>query len=127
MTSSALFLAIMGILSSFFPKEIIGYLNIDKNVITTLFFQILSALYLGYAILNGMAKGSTIGGIYNRPIAIGNLMHFGVGALALIKMVSQIEEHSEIIISLTIVYTIFTVGFGYVFFTLPKTLRNKQQ
>ena len=34
---------------------------------------------------------SIIGGIYNRPIAIGNLMHFGVGAIALIKIISRIQ------------------------------------
>lgn len=79
----------------------------------------MSALYLGYGILNWMAKGTLIGGIYNRPIAIGNLMHFGVGAIALVKIVSNIQTHSEIIISLTAVYVIFALLFAYVFKTNP--------
>ena len=82
MTSSALFCAIIGILLSFLPNEIAEYLSVEPTIITILFLKILSALYLGFGILNWMAKGTLIGGIYNRPIAIGNLMHFGVGAIA---------------------------------------------
>ncbi len=62
MTSSSLLLALTGIAFSFFPKEILTYLNIDTNTLTILLLQILSALFLGFAILNWMAKGSLIGG-----------------------------------------------------------------
>ena len=119
MTTSAIFLAIIGALLSFLPNEIATYFNVESNLITILFLQIMSALYLGFGILNWMAKGTLIGGIYNRPIAIGNLMHFGVGAIALVKVVSNIETHSEIIISLTAVYLIFALLFAYVFKTNP--------
>ena len=119
MTSSAIFLAIVGILLSFLPNEIMEYLNIESNIITILFLKILSALYLGFGILNWMAKGTLIGGIYNRPVAIGNLMHFGVGAIALVKIVPNIQTHSEIMIVLTAVYVIFAILFAYVFKTNP--------
>jgi len=119
MISSALFLAIIGILLSFLPNEIVDYLNVQPSIITILFLKILSALYLGFGILNWMAKGTLIGGIYNRPIAIGNLMHFGVGAITLVKVVSKIQSYSEIIISLTVVYVIFAILFTYVFRTNP--------
>ena len=119
MTSSALFLATIGILLSFLPNEIVEYLNVEPNIITILFLNIMSALYLGFGILNWMAKGTLIGGIYNRPIAIGNLMHFGVGAIALVKISSNIQIHSEIIISLSAVYVIFALLFAYVFRTNP--------
>ena len=111
MTSSALFLAVIGILLSFLPNEIMEYFNVEPNIITILFLNILSALYLGFGILNWMAKGTLIGGIYNKPIAIENLMHFGVGAIALVKVVSNIQTHKEIIISLTVMYVIFTILF----------------
>ena len=119
MTSSALFLATIGILLSFLPNEIVEYLNVEPNIITIVFLNIMSALYLGFGILNWMAKGTLIGGIYNRPIAIGNLMHFGVGAIALVKISSNIQIHSEIIISLSAVYVIFALLFAYVFRTNP--------
>ena len=119
MTTSAIFLAISGILLSFLPNEIAIYLNIEANIITILFLNILSALYLGFGILNWMAKGTLIGGIYNRPIAIGNLMHFGVGAIALIKVISSIQTHTGVVIVLTDIYLIFAILFAYVFRTSP--------
>ena len=119
MTASAIFLAIIGVILSFLPNETADYFNAESNLITILFLKIMSALYLGFGILNWMAKGTLIGGIYNRPIAIGNLMHFGVGAIALIKVVSNIETHSGIIISLTAVYLIFALLFAYIFKTNP--------
>lgn len=119
MTSSALFYAIIGIILSFLPNEIADYLNVEYNIITILFLNIMSALYLGFGILNWMAKGTLIGGIYNRPIAIGNLMHFGVGAIALVKISSNVQIHSEIIIFLSVVYVIFALLFAYVFRTNP--------
>lgn len=119
MTSSALFCAIIGILLSFLPNEIAEYLSVEPTIITILFLKILSALYLGFGILNWTVKGSLIGGIYNRPIAIGNLMHFGVGAIALVKVISNIQTHSEIIIFLTVFYVIFALLFAYVFKTNP--------
>lgn len=125
MTSSAIFLGVLGFLLSFLPSEIMAYLSVEPTIITTLFLKILSALYLGFGILNWMAKGSIIGGIYNRPIVIGNLMHFGVGAIALIKIVSHIETHSEIIISLTLLYVIFTILFTYIFKNNPATVKKQ--
>jgi hypothetical protein len=124
MTSSAILLAGIGILFSFLPNEFMDYLNFESNTISTLFFNILSALYLGFAILNWTAKGTLIGGIYNKPIAIGNLMHFGVGAIALVKVVFNIQAHPEIIILLTIVYVIFALLFAYVFFVDPTKAKN---
>ena len=119
MTISALFLGIIGICLSFLPKEIINYLNINSNVITILLFQLLGALYLGFGILNWMLKGSRIGGIYNRPVLMGNLMHFLVGAIALIKIVTSIQAYSEIIIFLMIVYSTLSISFAILFKSNP--------
>ena len=118
-TISALYLGIIGICLSFLPKEIINYLNINSNVITTLFFQLLGALYLGFGILNWTLKGSRIGGIYNRPVLMGNFMHFLVGAIALIKIVTSIQAHSEIIIFLMIVYSTLSIAFAILFKSNP--------
>jgi len=126
MTSSALFLAIIGIFLSFLPNEIVDYLDIEPNIITILFLKILSALYLGFGILNWMAKGTLIGGIYNRPIAIGNFMHFGVGAISSIKIVFGTQENVEVIIPLTIIYFIFAICFAYVFMVNPSKMGKEK-
>jgi hypothetical protein len=119
MTASALFLGISGIIMSFLPQEIIAYLNIEANVLTSLFLQIISALYMGFGILNWMAKGTRIGGIYNRPVAIGNFMHFGIGAITLVKLVLSVQVHELAFIMATIIYAIFAISFAYVFMTNP--------
>ncbi len=124
MISSAIFLAIIGILLSFLPNEILIYLNIDTNQILTILLQILGSLYLGFAILNWMAKGTLIGGIYNKPIAIGNLMHFAVGSIALIKIANKVQVHSKLFLSLTIVYVIFAILFFLVFRKTPNEVEK---
>jgi hypothetical protein len=126
MTTSAFTLGILGISLSFLPKEIAQYLTADNNIISILFLQLLGALYLGFSMMNWMAKGSIIGGIYNKPIAIGNFMHYGVGVLALIKIISSIELHREIFIVLTIIYAVFALSFAYVFRTNPKSIQVDQ-
>jgi len=122
LTSSAIFLGLTGLGLSFFPSEILNYLNIETSQVTTIFMQLLGALYLGFGMLNWMAKGSIIGGIYNKPIAIGNLMHFGVGALALVKVVFGVQENTEIIIVLIVFYAIFAIAFAYIFMANPNKL-----
>lgn len=127
MTTSALFLIVIGVMLSFLPNEIVNFLDIESNDITILFLKLMSALYLGFGLLNWMAKGTLIGGIYNKPIAIGNLMHFGVGAIALVKVTSKIKTHSEIVMSLTVVYLIFTILFFYIFRKNPTKMGKKKQ
>ena len=126
LTASAIFLGLIGIGFSFLPDEIIMYLNIESNPFLTLLLQILGSLYLGFGIMNWVAKGSLIGGIYNRPIAIGNSLHFFVGAITLLKIVFKIQEHTEIIISLTVIYTILALCFAYVFRTNPNKVTTEK-
>lgn len=100
MTLSALALGVVGLTLSFIPEEIIGYFKIETTTTTALFLQLLGSLYLGFGILNWIVKGSLIGGIYNKPIVIGNLMHFGIGAITLFKIVTR----NEMTLLPTIVY-----------------------
>jgi hypothetical protein len=126
MISSCIFLGTQGIILTFMPDEIISGLSITPKPISILVLQLLGALYLGFAMQNWMAKGSLIGGIYNRPIAIGNFMHFAVGAMALIKIITKNHTHLVIVISLTIVYSVFAILFGYVFRTNPSRIEKKE-
>ena len=119
MTISALFLGALGLSLSFLPNEINALLNTTPNTVSTLFLQLLSAVYLGFAMMNWMAKGTLIGGIYNRPIAIGNFMHFMVGTFALIKVVNHIDMNKGFIIGITVVYALFAICFAYIFRTNP--------
>ena len=126
LTASVVFLGSIGVGFTFFPKEILNYLQIDSLEITFLMAQILGALFLGFAMMNWMAKGSIIGGIYNKPLVIGNFMHFLLGAITLLKLVFKVEDLQTVIIPLTIGYSLFALGFAYVFLTNPAKLASEK-
>jgi hypothetical protein len=114
MTSSAILMGLVGILLSFFPNEVSGYIPETNSIV----LQILGAVYFGFAMVNWMSKGNLIGGIYNRPLAIGNLAHFFIAALALVK-VSVKGSFPSSMIAVTIVYSLFAIAFGYILITHP--------
>jgi Na+-driven multidrug efflux pump len=118
MTISALTMGVAGIVLSFLPHELLNYLtSTTGTVLDSLILQILGALYFAFAMVNWTAKANLIGGIYSRPIAIGNLIHFTIGALALIK--EYFSNHEMVILTLTVIYTAFAILFAMVFFKHP--------
>ncbi len=119
MIISAIFLAVNGFGLSFFPNEISLLLTNDDNHIFILILQILGALYLGFSYVNWMSKNSLIGGIYNKPLLIGNTLHFLTASIAMIKLVFKFDNNLQLIIIHTIIYCLFTLFFGYVFFSDP--------
>jgi hypothetical protein len=86
--------------------------------------QIIGSLYFALAILNWMSKGSLIGGIYGRPIAMANLTHFVIAGLALIKGILANPSLSYVIWSIAIIYSIFAIFFGIVAFRHPVSENN---
>jgi Na+-driven multidrug efflux pump len=119
MAASALFMAIAGVLFSFLPHEILAFSDSPVNDFVALVFQLTGALYFGFAILNWMAKNNLIGGIYSRPLALGNFLHFVAGGLALLKG-AMANGNTEIWV-LAAVYLVFAALFGLVTFTHPKS------
>ena len=119
MMASAFFLGALGISFTFLPEEILQYLHIAENQLLALLLQVLGALYLGFAMLNWMTKNSIIGGIYGRPLIVSNFLHFGVSAIALLKVVFK-SEHVSLVWTWTILYTILAVAFAYVWFANPQ-------
>lgn len=126
-TSSAIFLGLIGLGLSFLPNEIAHHLTIEKSQTITVLMQLLGALYLGFSMMNWMVKGSIIGGIYNKPIVIGNLMHFGIGALTLVKVAFNIQQNTETLLALTFLYTVFALAFGYIFMVNPSQLDSNKK
>lgn len=118
MSSSAILMGLFGITSQFLPQEILISLNAEPNFASILILQICGALLLGFAMLNWMARTNLIGGIYSRPLAIGNLTHFAIGAITLTKIVFS-NSDSVIIIVLTFTYILFALLFAKVVFTHP--------
>lgn len=118
MIASVFVMGVVGIALSFFPLEILNYLGASSDFHFTILTQITGALFLGFAMMNWMAKTVLIGGIYARPLAMGNFMHFVVGGLALVKAALNNSGSFYIWIA-AIFYIVFAVSFGLVAFTAP--------
>ncbi|HEY8936355.1 MAG TPA: hypothetical protein VIM65_14075 [Cyclobacteriaceae bacterium] len=118
MMSSALTMGLAGITASFLPHEFLNSVHVAPVEITAVLVQIIGACYLGFAMLNWMSKANLIGGIYNRPVAVGNLLHFSVSALAILKVVMANQTITILWIAGAI-YTLFAIWFALVLFTHP--------
>ena len=118
MMASSIVTGILGVAVSFFPQEISNALGLSSTGTINLFLQVTGALYIGFALMNWMAKTVLIGGIYARPLAMGNFAHFMIAGIALIKaaMNNSVSLYLWII---AIIYLIFAVLFGIVLFTSP--------
>jgi hypothetical protein len=118
MILSALFMAVLGAGASFLPQEVAAHCGVRTDFHAVLLLQIVGALYLGFAILNWMAKEVLIGGIYSRPLALGNFLHFAVVSIVLLKAIAGGFRVPEILIA-TAIYSFIAIGFGRVLFTSP--------
>lgn len=115
--SSAIFLALLGLVTSFGPEEVLRTHGTVPDNATLLLVQMMGALYLGFAILNWMARGVIIGGIYARPLALGNFLHFGMVGMMLSK--AAIVHGAVQLATSALVFSIFAIWFGVVSFKHP--------
>lgn len=120
MTASAIFMGLIGMTLTFMPDKVLTTLGQMPNSTLNLILQITGALYFGFAMTNWMAKIVLIGGIYARPLSIGNFSHFLIAGLALIKVSVKVTIANAYIYTLTVFYVIFAILFGYVFINHSK-------
>ena len=114
MGASALFLALLGILTSFFAYEVLQQHGTEPDGPTVLLIEMMGAVYLGFALLNWMARGVIIGGIYARPLALGNFLHF---AMVTVMLAREAIDHQVVqLAGSAFVFGLFAVGFGWVLF-----------
>jgi hypothetical protein len=118
MGASAIFMAVLGLAATFVPQEILSVAGGPTNGIAMLIVQVTGALYVGFAMLDWMAQGLLIGGIYGRPLSIANLAHFMIAALALGKAVAT-GQHHPAVVGAAAVYALFAVLFALVFLGHP--------
>jgi len=118
LSASAIVLAVFGIAGSFLPQELLAALGVAPSAVLAVLVQVLAAALFGFAMVNWMARGSLIGGIYNRPVAIGNLAHFAIGAIALVKAVIA-GQRQPIVLAMTAVYLVFAICFWLLYGRSP--------
>lgn len=125
MAVSAVVMALLGIITSFFPQEILNGVNVESTGLLPLLLQVLGALYIAFAMMNWMMRENILGGIYGRPVVMGNSIHFTIGAIALIK--SALAHPNVIAIwGACFMYSLFALLFFLILFKHPGLGKDKQ-
>lgn len=116
--SSALLLVFLGILLSFLPAEIASFMGFTQGLAIQVVLQLLGAVYFGFGMLNYMSKRAVVGGIYGRPLVVGNFSHFLIAALALLKAQDLLSTYPWLW-ALASAFGLLAVAFGRLLFVQP--------
>lgn len=68
---------------NFAPAELADLLGVASSAVLPL--QLWAGALLGAGVTNWMYRGNILGGIYGRPLCLGNFLHFTVGAVTLAR------------------------------------------
>jgi hypothetical protein len=108
----------LGVGALFFPQELLVHGGVEARTMAVLVVQAAGSLYLGFAMLDWVARGNLIGGIYSRPVAVANFTHFAIGAITLVKLVAA-GSAAPMLVVFAAVYLLFAFAFGKVLLTHP--------
>ena len=126
MTSSSLVLGIAAVSALFAPDVVLSWLHTSVTAQLSVMVQMMGALYFAFALMNWTAKDSAIGGIYARPVSLGNFGHFFVGASLLIRyQISATFNLSTFIIM--VIYVVFAALFYWLVFRATGISVNKSE
>jgi len=115
MTSSSIVLAMAGVAGLFVPDVVLTAFNTKVTTELSMLVQLLGALYFGFALMNWTAKDSAIGGIYARPVSLGNFGHFFAGSMLLIRYQLS-AAFNPIMTALLVIYLILAGLFYWLVF-----------
>src|SRR4051794_8097057 len=85
LTFSAIVLFVAGGGALFAPDELARAVDPSASRSLAVIVQLLGSGFLGFALINWMSRRNRIGGIYARPLGMGNLLLFATAALTLGK------------------------------------------
>lgn len=115
MTASAVFMALLGLAAALFTETILGYFGLPVEGFAVVLMKIVAGLYFGLAVLNWMARGNLIGGIYSRPVALANFAHFLAVTVVFAQQLPGASAMAEYGVTAGL-NAAFAGAFGYVVF-----------
>lgn len=115
MATSAVAIGLFGLAGMLFPEAILGGLGEASRGGAVVLVKLLGAAYLGGALLNWMAREKLIGGIYSRPVAVGNFAHFLAATIVLTKELIS-TSNVGLVAAGALLFGSLAVGFGYITF-----------
>ncbi len=110
MSASAIGMGALGLAATFLPQEIVAWQG-GSGELAEILVQVAGGLYLGFAMLNWSVREMVIGGIYNRPVVMANLLHLTVVALTLVRTVAEGERQPWLLLA-SALYLLFAAWFG---------------
>ncbi len=116
MSATAALLALLGLACSFAPQELLVLIKTPVLPGLVLVVQALGAAWLGFALLDWHARGAPFGGIYGRPVALGNFLHFAVLAMAVGKVALSAPVPASGLLAAAAVPALFAAAFGALVF-----------
>jgi len=110
---------VTGIVISFLPRETGKLVNTSsQSGADLLLIKIIGAALFGYGVMNFLARNNVIGGIYGKPMVMGNMIfHLIVGG-QLLKFVAG-GSATIPLMAAGIIYTLLAAGFLRMNFTSP--------
>lgn len=115
LTLSALILFAVGGAALFVGDELARLLDAGSSNDLALTIQLIGCGLLGFAALNWMSRGNRIGGIYARPIGIGNLLLFTTASLTIGKA-ALAGSLPGIVTSVGVVFAVLAIAFAWLVF-----------
>lgn len=109
--ASGLFMLALGLAASFFPQEVLFYTGMQPTNLGVLLVQTTGALYAGFGVVNWAARGTQLGWDHNRPLALGNFLHFTMMTVALVKALVA-GSLNPTVAAFGVLYLLFAASFG---------------
>ncbi len=116
---AALVIGLPGLFLLFAPDEALAWFGSAADPAAQLFTQLAGGFATAIGINNWMARGSAIGGVYGRPLLVGNLVAFFTAGLSLLKAPGPLSGHPAVI-AVAVLMLLCGAGFGRLLFVHPK-------
>ena len=109
--------AVCGAALLFAPEEILRALGGGALAPPAASFalQICGGALFGFAMLNWMARGTRVGGIYARPLALANFLQWGSGAVTWSHL-WRAGAHPALVVAATTAWLLCALAFAYLLF-----------
>ncbi|WP_234572558.1 hypothetical protein [Rhodohalobacter sp. 614A] len=117
MVASGILNGILGIVLTFLPQEIGGWLGLaSETEAGVLAFQLLGGALFGLGLINYMGRNAILGGIYGKPILLGNMVFHFIAALDLIRFIFDADQFGFLMV-VAMLYTFLAAAFIRMNFT----------
>lgn len=115
LTITSLLLFVAGGAAVFAADEVAGLMDLEVSFETRILAEFAGIGMLALAIQNWMSRGRPIGGVYARPLGLGNLLFFSTSALTLGRYLAA-EMLPREMIAVCGVFALLALAFAWLFF-----------